>query len=228
MSTYPTTDGSEFRLLHVVPCENNSPQLGPARKGSSNSTTPQVSAQEAPAIAVQSAGSSPEPVEITAPPASKSGSPKPKVVFYHRVREVRKQQGISDRSICRRLNIDAKSLRELEEPTNDLKLSQLAAIQQALDVPLIDLLEDNGALSRPVEERAKLVKIMKTAVALKELKGSTRVGRLANMLCEQLVDLMPELADVGGWPQFGARRGSTAVGKALEQPINLSHLGLSD
>ena len=51
---------------------------------------------------------------------------------------------------------------------------------------------------------------------------------MVTMLCEQLVDVMPELKEVSGWPQFGSRRGVSALGKALAQPINTSDLGLPE
>lgn len=149
-------------------------------------------------------------------------------MHFHRVREVRLEQGVSPRSMARRLNMDVRSYKRLEEPTEDLPLSTLHRIQQALDVPLCDLLVQNEGLSRPVEERAKMVKTMKTAVAIREAKGNARIQRLADMLCEQLVDLMPELKDVGGWPQFGARRGKSALGRALCEPIDMSQLRTDD
>ncbi|MEZ6136792.1 MAG: helix-turn-helix transcriptional regulator [Pirellulaceae bacterium] len=147
---------------------------------------------------------------------------------FHRTRQVRKQQGITERTMARRLGVDIKRYRELENPATDLPLSDLRALQAALDVPLVDLLEDRHALSRPVDERAKLVKVMKTAVAMREVKANPRVERMAIMLCEQLIELMPELKEISGWPQFGARRGTSAVGKALQHPIDMSNLGSPD
>lgn len=146
----------------------------------------------------------------------------------HRVAEVREQQGVSQRTLARRLGIEVKALQNIEHPESDLSLCQLRALQAALDVPLIDLLEDSCELSRPIAERAKMVKAMKTAVALREAKLNPRVERLVTMLCEQLIDVMPELAEVSGWPQFGSRRGTSALGKALSQPIDTSDLGLHD
>ncbi|MCA9192121.1 MAG: helix-turn-helix transcriptional regulator [Planctomycetales bacterium] len=146
----------------------------------------------------------------------------------HRVAKVRVEQNVSHRTIARRMGIEVRQLKELEQPETDLTMSQLMAFQQALDVPMIDLLEDRTELSRPVQERAKLVRIMKTASALKSAKASPRINRLASMLCEQLVDLMPELAEVSGWPQFGARRGQSALGKALQNPISVDVLDHHD
>ena len=126
--------------------------------------------------------------------------------------------------MARRLGIDVRTYKQLECPTSDLSLSQLHQIQNALEVPLTDLLVERDSLSSPVEDRAKLVKSMKTAVAIREAKGNPRIRRLAEMLCNQLVDIMPELRDVSGWPQFGARRGKSALGKALSQPIDMSQI----
>lgn len=144
----------------------------------------------------------------------------------HRIGVVREQQGVSLRSMARRLGVDVKTYKRIEDSSTDLTLSELHAVQSALDVPLEDLLVDRESLSRPVDERAKLIKVMKTAVAMRELKGSPRIERMSRMLCEQLVDVMPELHDVSGWPQFGARRGQNALGKALCQPIDTKHIGL--
>ncbi len=141
---------------------------------------------------------------------------------FHRIAEVREQQGVSIRSMARRMGIDAKTYRSLEDPVRDLTLSELSAIQQALDVPIGDLLVEREGLSQPVEQRAKMVKAMKTAVAIRETNSSPRVERMAEMLCEQLCDMMPELKDVSGWPQFGARRGANTLGKALAQQIDMS------
>lgn len=140
----------------------------------------------------------------------------------NRIREVREQQGVSIRSMSRRLGLDVKTCRKLEDPERDLTLSELQSIQEALDVPLQDLLVDRQSLSRPVQERAKMIRIMKTAVALKDLKMNARAERMTEMLCEQLVDIMPELAEVSGWPQFGARRGKSALGRVLAQQIDMS------
>ncbi len=145
-------------------------------------------------------------------------------VSRNRVALVREQQGVSQRTMARRLGIDLKAYQALEAPQADLLMSQLSALQSALDVPLIDLLEDSQSLSRPVAERAKMVKVMKTAVAMREMPCNARIGRMVHTLCEQLIEVMPELAEVSGWPQFGSRRGQSALGKALSQPISIADL----
>lgn len=139
----------------------------------------------------------------------------------HRVAEVREQQGLSLRTVSRRTGVDLKELRRQEEPTSDMLLSELLQWQKALEVPLVDLLEDESqALSRPVKERAKMVRIMKTVVSLGEVcGGNLRLARLTTMLREQLLELMPELAEIGGWPQCGSRRGADVMGRIFHEPI---------
>ena len=46
------------------------------------------------------------------------------------------------------------------------------------------------------------------------------------MLREQLVELMPELAEIGGWPNFGSRRPSDQQGRIGENPIDVQNLRL--
>jgi len=152
-----------------------------------------------------------------------SGSPLPKNL--QRVAEAREQQGFSLRTISRRTGMDLRMLRSHELPTTDMKLSELRAWQMALEVPLVDLIEDDlQPLSSPVKDRALLVRIMKTVVAIKEAGGSPRIQRLADMLFEQMVSLMPELKEIGAWPQHGGRR-SSGNSRIVEQQVNTKSLG---
>ncbi|MFO1063840.1 MAG: helix-turn-helix domain-containing protein [Pirellulales bacterium] len=143
-------------------------------------------------------------------------------VPLHRIGDVRQQQGLSLRTIARRTGLDSKELRRHEDPCSDLPLSILRKWQEALEVPVADLLEDDQSLSRPVKERAKMVRIMKTAVSLKDAcQSNVRLARLAGMLCDQLLDLMPELKEVGSWPQTGSRRGADVMGRIFHEPISV-------
>lgn len=148
-------------------------------------------------------------------------------VKYHRIAEVRGEQGISLRSVSRRTGIEIRVLKHQEDPCTNLTLQELHVWQRALDVPLSDLLIDsNSRLSQPVQQRAKLVKIMKTAAAIQEVSTSPRVNRLVAMLKEQLEDLMPELKEVSAWPNYGQRRAPNQLGKIGETPIITSHLSI--
>ncbi|MCA9234041.1 MAG: hypothetical protein KDA44_01125 [Planctomycetales bacterium] len=144
----------------------------------------------------------------------------------HRVAEVREQQGTSVRSVARRLNITMQEVRDQEDPANDLTMSQLLAWQHALEVPLADLLVDTqGPLSLPVDMRAQLLRVMKTAKALAEASHSPGSQRLATMLVGQLIDLMPELAEVSAWHSVGQRRTQDELGRIAEQSIPDSVFG---
>ncbi len=148
-------------------------------------------------------------------------------VSLHRIAEVRAQQGISLRAISRRTGIDVRDLKQQEAPESDLSLSELYRWQQALEVPVEHLLVDHdGELSEPIQSRAAMVKIMKTVVALTEVASSPRVVRLATMLREQMIALMPELTEIGGWPNYGSRRPPDHQGRIADNPISIQHLSL--
>ncbi len=146
---------------------------------------------------------------------------------FHRLAEVRAQQGLSLRTVSRRTGIDVKELRRQEQPTCNLTLAQLMVWQKALEVPLVDLLVDESdLLSRPVKERAQMVRIMKTIVSLGEVcQSNTRLNRLTTMLREQVLQLMPELVEIGGWPQCGSRRGSDVLGRIFHEPVKVEFDG---
>ena len=111
-------------------------------------------------------------------------------VSVNRIRHVREQQGVSLRTAARRMNKDIRSIRSEEDEDSDLRISQLKRWQEVLDVPMIDLLQEpGGPLSRPVLERAKLLRIMKTAVSIAENATEEPIQRFAQMLREQLIDL---------------------------------------
>lgn len=136
----------------------------------------------------------------------------------HRIAEVRREQHVSLRSAARATGIPEHVLRRQEKPDSDLSLSDLLAWQEALQVPLEDLLvEPQRPLSRPVMERARLVRLMKTAAAIRENTDSERVDRLAQTLVEQLIEIMPELAEVSPWHAVGQRRTLDEFGRTAER-----------
>ncbi|NOZ39893.1 MAG: helix-turn-helix transcriptional regulator [Planctomycetes bacterium] len=138
----------------------------------------------------------------------------------HRISEVRQQQGVSLRSVARKLNLPIQEVRLQEEPSSDLRVSDLLKWQEILEVPLTDLLIDTqGPLSEPVGKRASMLRVMKTAKAILESTKSKSAQRLSNMLIGQLIQIMPELADVSAWHTVGQRRTQDEVGRIVERPI---------
>ena len=109
---------------------------------------------------------------------------------------------------------------EQEQEEADLPLSAIYAWQRVLDVPVAELLVDSDApLSPPVMERARLVKLMKTAAAIMEKAHSNSLKRLVTMMVEQLLEIMPELRDVSAWHTIGQRRTLDDYGRAVERQI---------
>lgn len=139
----------------------------------------------------------------------------------NRIHRVREQQGVSLRTAARRMKVDMRSLRAQEQETADLKLSQLYQWQEVLEVPLTELLEETSVpLSRPVMERARMVRLMKTAMSIQEKADSVAIKRFSEMLIEQLVEIMPELKDVTAWHSVGQRRTQDELGRIAEEPVS--------
>jgi transcriptional regulator with XRE-family HTH domain len=135
---------------------------------------------------------------------------------------------MSLRSAARQLGTDIRSVRAQEQSTSDLRLSDLYRWQAALDVPIEELLMDSPeTLSRPVAQRAKMVRIMKSALAIQETADTPALRRMADNLVEQLVEVMPELREVSPWHSVGQRRSGEEMGRIAEQPI-VDHFGLAD
>lgn len=138
----------------------------------------------------------------------------------HRLSTVRRQQGISLRNVARRLNAEMSVVRQQEEETTDLPLSVLYEWQKVLEVPVTELLMDSNApLSPPVMERARMVKVMKTVAAMAEKANTPSLKRLLQMLCNQLLEIMPELTDVAPWHSVGQRRTLEEYGRAVERQM---------
>jgi hypothetical protein len=65
---------------------------------------------------------------------------------------------------------------------------------------------------------------MKTVISLKEIVVSQRPSILLDLLRQQLVELMPELRKIQGWPSSGSRIGDEEAGRTLNEPIVISQL----
>ncbi|NBW85338.1 MAG: XRE family transcriptional regulator [Planctomycetia bacterium] len=134
---------------------------------------------------------------------------------FHRIADVRQQQGVTLRNVARRLGMPLQIVRRQEESDCDLRLSDLHRWQQVLDVPIAELLEEGDeGLSGPVLQRSRMVKLMKTAAAIRERTEGQPLGRMVTMLIEQILEIMPELSDVTPWHTVGQRRTLDELGRA--------------
>ena len=144
-----------------------------------------------------------------------------KPLRWHRIRTVRRQQGMSLRTAARQLGTGVRDIRKQEDEATDLRLSDLFRWQALLDVPLSELLvEPDAPLSRPVLDRARLVRLMKTAVAILECAATPRERRLAQNLMDQLKEFMPELNGVAAWHSVGQRRSLDEYGRIVDRSIS--------
>ncbi len=132
----------------------------------------------------------------------------------HRISEVRHRQGVTLRNVARRLGLEMTVVRRQEQADCDLRLSDVMLWQEVLEVPIAELLvEADGQLSGPVLERSRMVKLMKTAAALREQTRGTPTGRIVDMLVDQILEIMPELKDVTPWNTVGQRRTLDDLGR---------------
>lgn len=134
--------------------------------------------------------------------------------------EARRRQGMSVRCVAQRLNRAVSEVRAQEDECADILVSELYRWQQVLEVPVDELLEEpQDALSTRVMTRARMLRIMKTARALRAQARSDGELRLARLLIQQLIELMPELKEVAAWPTVGHRRTADELGRIAEHPI---------
>jgi transcriptional regulator with XRE-family HTH domain len=141
--------------------------------------------------------------------------------LLHRLAEVRRLQGVSRRTVARRMNVDVAEVRRQEDETVDLPISTLYQWQKALEIPLTELLvESEDSVSQPLLQRAQLVRLMKTAMAILEQTEEEPVHRMAQTLVEQLTEMMPELRGVSPWHAVGKRRRLDELGVAAQRSLS--------
>ena len=137
-----------------------------------------------------------------------------------RLAQVRQRQGISRRTMARRLNLDIEEVRRLESESADVPVSVLYAWHQALEVPVVELLvEASDALASPVLKRSQLVRLMKTVLAIGDQAKQESIRRMAQTMIGQLTEIMPELANVGPWHVVGQRRRLNELGVAAQRRL---------
>jgi hypothetical protein len=135
----------------------------------------------------------------------------------HRIREVRREQGVSSKRAAQLMGKSIETIRAEEVETTDLRLSQLYEWQRLLEVPIEDLLvEPHAPLSEPVLKRARMVRLMKTVQAIMERTGQPSVRRLAQTMVNQLVEIMPELEGVTPWNSLDRKKARNQNSRILE------------
>lgn len=132
----------------------------------------------------------------------------------------RRRQGLSVRCIAQRLDMTVSEVREQEQESADILLSDLYRWQEVLEIPVEELLrEPQDSLSPRVLMRAQMLRIMKTARAIRAQARNESSARLARLLIGQLIELMPELKEVAAWPTVGNRRTADELGRIAERTV---------
>ena len=149
----------------------------------------------------------------TTPPSPDSSAPSRPL---HRLGEARRREGLTPRTVARLLGVSVDEVKKHENPSTDILLSELYRWEKVLEVPAAELLnEPAGELSPPVHLRAQLLRIMKTVRSIQGQARQVSIRRFAEMLADQLVEVMPELKDTVGWPTVGRRRSHRELGQAF-------------
>lgn len=130
------------------------------------------------------------------------------------------QECVGVRTAARRMNVPSSQVRVECQPTCDLKLSDVYRWQEALNVPVADILsEPDMSLSPAVAWRGQLLKAMRTVRSIQLLVDDEAVQSLTMMLVQQLTDMMPELTNVTAWPSQGRQRTNDELGAIADKPL---------
>ena len=139
----------------------------------------------------------------------------------NRIEEVIQREEISARSLAKRMNMTKAQLRELVQPDNDLRLSELYRLRDVLRVPTCELLVGiEEGLSEPLRLRSQLLRLMRTVYSIQESTSQDSIQKLALQMAEQLVGIMPELKHVSAWPSVGQRRGRDELGAITDRCVS--------
>jgi transcriptional regulator with XRE-family HTH domain len=138
----------------------------------------------------------------------------------HRLAAVRRQQGVSRHTVASRLKVGIEQVRQQEGESSDLPLSTLYAWREILEVPITELLVEPGdGLPSSILLRSQLVRLMKTVQTILEKAKQDSVRWMAQTMVNQLVEIMPELSDVGVWNIGGKQRRRSELGVAAQRHL---------
>lgn len=112
----------------------------------------------------------------------------------HRLRSVRVREGVSRRSLAERMRIDVPTVIHQEKEATDLTLRVLYQWQEALGVPIADLLaEQDEELSIPSLRPRQMARLMKTARSILKQTNEVRIRRVAQNLVNLFSEIIPQL-----------------------------------
>ena len=120
----------------------------------------------------------------------------------HRLAAVRQARGLSQREMAQRLRISLSEVQRQERETSDLRLSTLNAWAKALGVSITALLtEPDGTAALPSLRADQTLRLMEMVREIRRRARRPGVQRMADSLMGQLLEIAPELEDVGLTPE---------------------------
>jgi len=143
----------------------------------------------------------------------------------HQLQAVRDRQGMSVRKIAGNIGSSISIVQAEEEPGSDLLVSQLYRYQIALEVPLIELIEEpNDKSESSVGARASLVQVIKFFHSIRNRDGlPRRYVKLLDLfrvqICELIEDGAKLFREISPWPSVGHRRSTGEVGRIAEHSV---------
>lgn len=135
----------------------------------------------------------------------------------HFIASTLRKQNATLAGCARRLGLTPAEAAAQIRPDADLTLSQLYAWRAVLDVPTSELIPFDDVVPDPIRNRALLLRTMKTARQLQNLSRGTRLEPAVASLVDQLIELMPELAETPAWPTVGQSRAPRETGSATRR-----------
>jgi transcriptional regulator with XRE-family HTH domain len=142
----------------------------------------------------------------------------------HRLEAARLEQHVTRRSLARRMGVTVAVVKEEERADADVAVSTLRRWEQALQVPMVELLDNPlDTLAPDVAARARLVRALGLAKAL-AVRSTGRTREAAAEIVEHLSQLVPEAGQVRALLSGNGRQ-PIRYGRAAERPVSSSLFG---
>lgn len=139
----------------------------------------------------------------------------------NRIREVRRREGVSVRTLARHLEESSQAVREMERPDADLRLSELLRVAQALEVPAGELMADDE-LNDIQRMRGLLVRVSRALNTIVDCRPAGDEARnVAEFAMRQIAEEMPGAEEVSTLPRVGFRRPLNDLGVTALHPVRL-------
>jgi hypothetical protein len=129
----------------------------------------------------------------------------------HRIRDVRRREEMSVRTLARKLDRTVAIVKKMEHPDTDMRISCLRTVADAIGVPSSELLCDTDH-NESQRLRGLLVRVTKAIHSLRSFQG-----RRGQRLCESILALIDEelpTAEINELHAVGQRRSLDDIGRA--------------